>query len=534
MIAMMTMRLKPALLFALMLAAAPLPAQDVQPDYITLTLDEAIQIALLNGFAMQAAQLELADAEARVREGIGTVLPNVSLNSGYTRNLVTANPFAGSSAGTLFSSFGYLGWLAYNEDARTDGDPSTVVLTFDDYNDRIEQGLKDAGLTLDFSDNPFAVANQFQNTVTVSQTLVNLGDFQNISGLKYLSASLSSALDREQQLVVSEVRQAFYQALLLQEQARVAAQSVDRTRITAREAARLVAQGVAPKVQRLGAEVQLANLETQLVQTRNRALDAVDNLKLVLGIPIEQRVRLSGQLEADFDTSYLTVSESSAAERAIELRPDLQQLQALRDLARVRLGAEQGRRLPSLSAIASLGYIGSVPYNRSFGRPDGDDPFKFTKTTNGFFSRAYWQGSISVGVNLQWNLFEGFARRARRQQLQIQLHRAELEIFRATQGVRVEVGSALRNLQTARSQIISQQQNVSNAELNYSYTKARLSEGVGTPLEERDASMQLDQSRINYLQAVFDFLMAQSTFETAVGIPLVDQSDLQLTSNRTR
>ena len=526
---------KPAPFLALwLIVATPLPAQDLSPDPITLTLDEAIQIALLNGYAMESARLDLADADAKVQEGLGSVLPNMTLRSGYTRNLATANPFAGSNAGTLFASFGYVGWLAYNEEARTDDDPSTQALTLEDYQDRISDGMKKAGVSIDASDNPFAVANQFQNTITVSQAVVDMAKFRKVSGLKHLTNALEKALNRQQQLVVNQVRQAFFQTLLFQEQSLVATKSVERTRRTTQEAARLVARGIAPKVRRLSAEVQLANLETQRVQTQNQARTALDNLKFLLSIPVEQPVRLHGQLEADTATPYLTVSESSAIERAVAMRPDLQQLESLRDLAKVNLQTGTYQRLPSLNAQANFNYIGTVPSNRTFGRPDDQDPFLFIRESNSFFSSAFWQPAVSVGFNLQWSLFEGFGRRAHLQQLRIELNRTELEVLQARRHIRLEVVSALRNLQSAQSQIASQEQNVANAELNYTYAKARLSEGVGTPLEEREASTQLDQSRINHLQAVYNFLLAQSRFETAAGIPLASQSDFRLTKNRVR
>ena len=53
---------------------------------------------------------------------------------------------------------------------------------------------------------------------------------------------------------------------------------------------------------------------------------------------------------------------------------------------------------------------------------------------------------------------------------------------------------------------------------------------VATPLEEREASEQLDQSRINYLLAVHDYLVARSAFETAVGLPMEADAAVRLTS----
>ena len=117
------------------------------------------------------------------------------------------------------------------------------------------------------------------------------------------------------------------------------------------------------------------------------------------------------------------------------------------------------------------------------------------------------------------------------QQRQLDVERAELEYTQLAQSVQLEVELALRNLETARQQILSQERNVGRAELNYEHAHARLREGVATQLEERDASDQLDQSRLNYLQAVHDYLVARSTYETALGTPLARQADMKLTTN---
>ena len=83
----------------------------------------------------------------------------------------------------------------------------------------------------------------------------------------------------------------------------------------------------------------------------------------------------------------------------------------------------------------------------------------------------------------------------------------------------------------ARQRLLSQEQNVDRAELNYTFAQARLAEGVASPIEVREASSQLDQTRINYLQAIFDFLVAEASFETAVGTPINASVDASLTSN---
>ena len=526
-----------SMLMALSVATRPAAAQ-VQPalaepsaEPLTLTLDEAIQIALVNNYAIRNNRLDVDNAQAQIREARSDALPQIDASSSYTRNIKTANPFAGSQAGSLFSSFGFIGWLSFNEDARTDDDPVTIPIPFDEYLDRQSTGLEEAGVVLGGgSDNPFAVENQFQNGINITQMLFSGSVFASIKGAERLKLAFQRGVDRQEQLLVDQVRQTFYQTLLAQEQAKVALQSVARTQRTRNETARRVSQGVAPKFQRLSAEVQLANLQTQLVQIQNQSASTLDNLKFTLGIPIEQPVQLRGALEADDYNPYRMISVQDAFSLAVERRPDLEQAHLNIELRKIDKNISRSDYLPHLSTFANFSYIGSVPDSRTFTTSDSDDPFSFSVGENDFFSSSYWQPSVNVGFRMTWNLFNGFRTSAQVQQRQIAVERAEIELTQLQQAMRLEIETALRDLETAQQRILSQQKNVTNAELNYSYASTRLREGVATSLEERDASDQLDQSRLNYLQAVYDYLTARSAFETAMGVPLGQQTDLKLTS----
>lgn len=516
-----------ALPAATTLEATTLEATD---GVVTLTLDEALQIALVNNYALRSTRLDVVNAGAQVREAWGQVMPQVDVSSSYTRNLKSANPFAGSQAGGLFQSFGYIDWLAYNERARTDDDVSTAPIPLDEFFDRQQAGLDAAGIVVDGGANPFAVPNQFTSGITVSQTLFSGSAFAAIRGAERLKNINKRGVDRQEQLLIDQVRQAFYQSLLAGEQAGVVAQRVARTRATTQEVAKRVAQGTAPKFQRLSAEVELTNLEAQLVQAQNEAMLALDQLKLTLGIPVDQPVRLRGGLEVDNPGAYLTVAEEDAVALALQHRPDIDQARLAIELRGIDRDITRAAYLPQVTAFANFNYIGNVPDNRSFTVADPNDPFSFSKQTSDFFSTSYWNPSIAAGFRLTWTLFDGFQTSARVQQRQVAVDKAQIDFERQVQAVRLEVQTALRNLENARQRILSTEQNVGRAELNYEYAAARLNEGVATPLEVRDASEQLDLSRLNYLQAVHDYLLAQSAFQTAIGMPLAQPSGLQLTS----
>ena len=497
----------------LVLLAGPAQAQNTQP--LTLSLDEAVQIALERNYAIRTARLDVENANAQIGEAWGQLFPRVDLNSSYTRNVVSANPFAGSDAGGLFGSLGFLDWLAFNEQARTDDDPTTDPLTLEEFRRRQSEGQANAGITSSASDNPFSVPNQVTNQVSVSQTLYSGSAFAAVKGAQSLREINEAALDLQEDQVIHQARQLFYGALLAQRQADVLAASVERTRETFEEADLLVAQGVQPKLTRLQAEVQLANTQTQFIQAQAAAATARDQLLFTLGLPVDRPITLRGELAAPDESLYRTTGLVDAIAVALDERPDVEQARLAVRLQEVQRDITRAAYFPTVSAFANLGFNGSIPDNRTVISQTG--PFDYTSSTNSFFSGDYWQPSVAVGLSLNWNLFDGFQTSRRVQQNTIAIQQAEVQYEQAQEAAKLEVAQALRDIESARQRVNAQQQTVSTAQLAYDFAFERLRTGVGAQLEVRQASDNLDQSSLLYYQAVYDYLVARSNLERATG-----------------
>lgn len=511
-------------------AQTVLPEAEEAPAPLVLTLEEALQIALVRNYAIRLERLNVEQASAQAREAWGNAWPLVDLTSSYSRNLRSANPFAGSEAGGFFSSFGFIDWLSFNERARTDDDAATVPIDFDDFSDRQESGLEAIGAGFGGSANPFSVPNEFLSSVSITQRVFSASLFVGIQGAKQYEDQTGETLKRRRQLVLHEVRQAFYQALLSLKQADVARMSVERTRTTLDETMQRIAQGLAPKFQRLTAEVELANLETQQVEVDGRAAQALDNLKMQIGIPVDQPIRLRGDLEAEDRARFMTVSAESAVDLALQHRPDLEEARLGVELQRVQRRLALVQYLPELNAVATLSYIGRVPDDRTRVISEDRDNFIYRRESIDFFSRSYWNPAVSAGFRLTWNIFNGFRTSAQVQQRSAALHQAELIYDQTLQRIRMDVQGALRDLEAAQQRMLAQEQNVRRAELSYEYARARLAEGVASPIEERNASEQLDQSRLNRLGALYDYLIAQSALETSLGVTQWSVEEPRLTS----
>ena len=498
------------------------PATTTGSTALPLSLEDAIQIALERNYAIRTAALDVANANAQVREAWGQVLPSADVSSSYTRNLVEANPFAGSDAGGLFGALGSIDWLAYNEAARTDDDPTTEPISLGEFRRLQQQGFEEAGIVLDNGDNPFGVANQVVNSLSISQTLYNGSAFAAIKGAKSLREINQAALTQQQQAAIDQTRQLYYGTLLARQQAEVVRASVARTEATLNETARRVAQGVLPKFERLTAEVEVANQQTQLIEAQNAAVLAENNLLFALGLPVNQRVVLVGELDVPGDVFLETVSFDDAIATAFERRPDLEQARLAIDLQQVQRDITQAQYFPNVSAFANFNYIGSIPDDRTsvIQGADPNDPFAVTSTSRGFFDGDYWNPSVAVGVRLNWNLFNGFQTSYRVQQNTIAIQQAEVQLEQAVQGAVLEVEQALLNLTSARQRIAAQEQTVRTAQTAYDFAADRLRMGVATQIDVRLASTQLDQAQFGYLRAVYDYLVARSALQRAIGLVL--------------
>jgi outer membrane protein TolC len=314
-------------------------------------------------------------------------------------------------------------------------------------------------------------------------------------------------------------------------------QRVQRAKKTFQEVSQQVQRGVVPKAQRLGAEVELSNARTQRIQARNAADLARDNLKRTIGLSPETPIELDGTLEDQEDDglqqiSMETLSMSKAVDQAIENRPDLKRARLNVELRDIQKESSRAEFYPRVEAVANLNYSGQVPDDRSqtitTDPQDPTNPFYYAQQERDFFSDDFWNPSFSVGLQFSWNIFNGFQSSSRLQQAEIQRQRAQTQLEQLRQGVKVEVRGAIRDLENARERVETQETTVRQAELNYDHVSKRVAEGEASAIELREASDQLDQSRLNYLQAVHDYVVARSDLETALGEPLTPTSESYL------
>jgi outer membrane protein TolC len=122
-----------------------------------------------------------------------------------------------------------------------------------------------------------------------------------------------------------------------------------------------------------------------------------------------------------------------------------------------------------------------------------------------------------VGLQLQIPIFNGFKTQSRVSQAEIGLNQAVEQKRNFTEAIKTQALSVLYRVEQAVKRIEGQNKTVRTAQEGYEIAKRRLENNLGTQLEVNDAELALRQAKLNRLQAIYDFKVAEADLETVLG-----------------
>jgi len=458
-----------------LLALAPLPGAAQQRS---VDVETALRTAYEHSRELLDARAQYDNAEARVDEAWGSVMPFLDLNASYTRNLAVP--------------LNFLPAIIFDPDA----DPDELV------------GVKFG------SDNLWNLQLRAEQPLFDGAAFIGLGAAQRFRNLQ-----LEIVRGRAAELTAT-VQLAFYDALLAREAFRLSENTVERVRQTLEETRKMNAAGLASDYDVLRLEVELANVEPNLLRARNAlaaaerglavrmGLDGIDSLRVqgtltALGSEITQGLdgttdpdALAAALKADLPD----VQEAVGA--ALEHRSDLRQLRLMEELRRTELAVERSGYLPRVSLFGT--------YNIN-AQQNGDPAFFGRDGSQRSYGRA-------VGVEVSVPLFSGLQRPAREAQTKAVIRQVEAQEELLSAQVENEVRTLLDQVREAADRRVAQRGALAQAERGYEIARTQYREGISSPLEVTDAEVALRQSEFNYAQAVYDYLTARVQLDRAMGV----------------
>jgi outer membrane protein len=275
-----------------------LAAQEANPT-LTLTLDEAIAMALRQNPFFLATQEKEAQARSAVRESVSRFLPTLNAQGMDTL------------------------------------DEKLFVLEFPS----LIPGEPPQRISIDFTKN-------YQMSLAFSLPLFAGGRL--VAGYKQANYNLQANRETvrlSEQETIFNVKRSFYGYLLAREFSAVAEEALGLADKFRENVKNLYEVGMASKFDLLRSEVQVANLKPQAIKARNSVDVAGLGLKTILGIDLDTPIEVKGELAA----RPLDTATEGVIEEALAQRPELRQLDYQRRMAGEMLKIARGSALPTLA-----------------------------------------------------------------------------------------------------------------------------------------------------------------------------------------
>ena len=440
-------------------------AQNVGDNTMTLTMEEAIELALSDNPTVKVANLEIERYDYVRKQTLSSLYPQVDASLQYS--------------------------LALRRQEMAEG----------------------------FS---FGGKNTFNTAASVSLPLFVPAVYKQ---LKLTDAQMESAVEsaRASRIdMIASVRAAYYNVLLAEQSLAVLNEAVLTTERVVENTKKMYDNGLASEYDYLTAQVQLSNLRPQVLQTENAVSITKFQLKMYLSLPSDVEVEVVGTLDSFRDKVLLSEDYS----RDITDNTTLRNLDIQAQMLQYQEQLIKASRMPVVAAFGQISYIGQerVDLSGLMGGMGGNTNIKpgeevaQTRAAAVSQSKFWWQCPISVGAQVSIPIFAGFKTVNQLREVRNQISQLNIQREYAEEGIRLQVEQAINTLITAREAMLSNERTVEQAEKAYNISLTRYNAGAGTILELNSSQLSLTQAQLSYSQSIFDYLSAYATYEKTLGV----------------
>lgn len=252
--------------------------------------------------------------------------------------------------------------------------------------------------------------------------------------------------------------------------------------------------GFAEKIDIDKLTVQLANLETEKLKANNAISNGYSGLKLLMGMPIKDSLVLTDSLSDDqIREGVLAGSQGNYKDRK-----DYQALEISSKLNELNIRRYKLSQIPTIS------------FNANYSKQAQRNKFDF-------FDNGQWFTTSFIGLQLHIPIFSGFSTRAKIANAKLALNKIQNQQEALKISIDNDIQNAQNNFATAIATMDFQKKNMTLAEKVYEQTKKKYEIGTGSATDINTAQTDLKAAQTNYVQALYDAIIAKIDFLKATG-----------------
>jgi outer membrane protein TolC len=293
--------------------------------------------------------------------------------------------------------------------------------------------------------------------------------------------------------VVVGVTKAFYDVLATLQQIKVGQEDITRLQRSLKDATSQYTAGVADKTDYKRATILLRNAQATLKTNEEMLKYKQAFLKTLMGYPND------GDLNIQYDT--LQMEQEAMLDTLQELNYtrhiDYRILTTQKELQKANVAYSKSAYVPSANLF------GSYIYNFL-----NDD---FSNLYNTRFLNSY------AGISLTLPIFQGNKRNHQIQEQQLTLKRIDWDLINLQNNLNTEYVRALAAYKSNLNSYLTLQENVALAREVYDVIQLQYRNGVRTYLDVTVAETDLQRTRINYFNALYQVLASKMDVQRALG-----------------
>ncbi|PSL49430.1 outer membrane protein TolC [Chitinophaga niastensis] len=423
-----------------------------------LTLQEALKFALSNNKQLARTKLDEEMGKYKTQEARSQALPQVNVNASYTDNLMLQKSLI---PGAVF------------------GKPDSSILV------------------------AFGVKYNATAGAELSQQIYNQAVFTGLKAAKSGEEYYALQTEQSTENVIYNVSQLYYQLLVTQEKITTVNGNIEKLTQLVSATKSQFDNGLAKKIDLDRIKVNLTNYLTQRIQLQNQYATQTNNLKRVMGMPLQSAFSLPPASLKEIENKAAGVLQYD--DMNIGSRTEFRLLKKQEELQMFQKKAYQAENYPSLSLFGRYSYNGM------------SSQFAFAKDPSNSTS---WFGAAAIGVSLKIPIFDGFGRRSKVSQANVtlrqvnkQLEDTELSLNTAYENAKLQVRSNLSTITTQKENMDLANEVYYSTQNNYKLGLAGLTDLLNAETSLADAQNSYNEALLQYKLAELEIIKSKGSLK---------------------
>ena len=262
-------------------------------------------------------------------------------------------------------------------------------------------------------------------------------------------------------------------------------------------------QGAVSEFDKISAEVQMRSIKPNVISAGNAVTLSKLQLKVLMGVTADVDIEIADNL-GNYETE-LFANELNQPAANLNNNTTMKQLDLNRKMLNQNIKSLRTNFMPTLGMNYSYQY--QSLYNEDWNILDYN-----------------WSGSSALMFTLSIPLYKA-SNFTKLKSNRIQIRQLEQNRLDTERKLNMQITSYQNNMAASSEQVVSNRENVMQAQKAVQIAGKRYEVGKGTVLELNTSQVQLTEAELTYNQSIYDYLVAKADLDQVLGKDYIAENE---------